>query len=162
MKKRATPGRLPRQIHAPKYGRDKVPGNDFQPVRAGASSDFLSRRKTGQRPGGRRVKSMHRSIAAMKFRAMIFNLAAPERHPILYHNKVSGSVLDHGYTGCTPRQARGTRFGLCWTLKIKKGFRQCFSPDGSPSFFLLSYLLCIFNRKTTRTLNCTNVKLHEC
>ena len=49
--------------------------------RAGVTTEFLSRWKTGQRRNSCRDYSMHRGNAAVQFRAMNFCLAAPEWHP---------------------------------------------------------------------------------
>ncbi len=65
----------------PKARRGEVSGNDFLSGRVRATTESKARRKTRQRPGGRRDKSMHRRKAALRFRAMIFCLAAPGRQP---------------------------------------------------------------------------------
>ena len=60
MKTRATSRRVPRQIYAPKQGRGEVSGNEILFCRAGATTE---------------------SRAAVKFQAMGFCSAAPERQP---------------------------------------------------------------------------------
>ena len=42
-KTRATPEQVPREIHAPKQGRDEVSGNEFSHGRAGATTEIRPR-----------------------------------------------------------------------------------------------------------------------